>query len=103
MPLTHTVGREQQKDRPWVVVSEMAFNRRYGLFHAVPLTTKEWSPEMNHVKVPATFDGIDRVALCEQSRSLSELRIRSKAGRVDADILNEIRDKVAYIVGPPQL
>ncbi|MFT4295176.1 MAG: type II toxin-antitoxin system PemK/MazF family toxin [Micropruina sp.] len=67
-----TVGREQAKHRPWLVLSEPALHRARGLLIAVPLTHTDrgWS---THVKL--TSSGSTTVAMCEQVKSMSINRV----------------------------
>ncbi len=68
-----TVGREQAKHRPWLVLSEPALHRARGLLIAVPLTHTDrgWS---THVKLTSR-DGTPTVAMCEQVKSMSIGRV----------------------------
>lgn len=68
-----TLGREQAKHRPWLVLSEPALHRARGLVIAVPLTHTDrgWS---THVKL-ASSDSTVTVAMCEQVHSISIHRV----------------------------
>lgn len=68
-----TVGREQAKHRPWLVLSEPALHRARGLLIAVPLTHTDrgWS---THVKLTSP-DSTLTVAMCEQVKSMSIGRV----------------------------
>ncbi len=68
-----TMGREQAKHRPWLVLSEPALHRARGLLIAVPVTHTDrgWS---THVRL-ATSDSTVAVAMCEQVKSMSLTRV----------------------------
>ena len=68
-----TVGREQAKHRPWLVLSEPPLHRARGLLIAVPLTHTDrgWS---THVNLTPT-DRTPTVAMCEQVKSMSITRV----------------------------
>lgn len=71
--LDPTVGREQAKHRPWLVLSDPALHRARGLIIAVPLTHTDrgWS---THVNLTPPGPGTT-VAMCEQVKSLSTDRV----------------------------
>ena len=68
-----TVGREQAKHRPWLVLSERVLHRARGLVIAVPLThaDKGW---VTHVNLAPLSDE-PTIAMCEQVKSMSTSRI----------------------------
>ena len=68
-----TVGREQAKHRPWLVLSEPPLHRARGLLIAVPLTHTDrgWSTHVNLTPRGPT----PTVAMCEQVKSMSLDRI----------------------------
>jgi mRNA-degrading endonuclease toxin of MazEF toxin-antitoxin module len=73
-----TVGREQSKHRPWLVLSEPTLHKARGLMIAVPLThtDRNWTTHVNMTP----FGKRPTVAMCEQVKSMSLSRIT----RVDA-------------------
>ena len=68
-----TIGREQAKHQPWLVLSEPVLHRARGLLIAVPLTHTDrgWS---THVKLTSR-DSTVTVAMCEQVKSMSIDRV----------------------------
>lgn len=68
-----TVGREQAKHRPWLVLSEPALHKARGLLIAVPLTHTDrgWSTHVNLTPSETTAT----VAMCEQVKSMSLTRV----------------------------
>lgn len=114
MPSSHTRGSEQQKQRPWLVVSTKRFNQGpLGLIIAVPLSSQI---ALLSVKVPSRvrvenghltyadnglpvqykLQRIDRVALCDQVRTLSEKRILARAAQANTRILDSARVGIAF-------
>jgi mRNA-degrading endonuclease toxin of MazEF toxin-antitoxin module len=117
MPTAQVIGSEQQKRRPWLVLSPRAIlQAKLALVHAVPFTTKTdkdprpyrvfvASIELHHedgdldAGLRLTRDE-DRLVLCDQARTLSEQRIIAVAGRIkNKRLLNDIRAGVAYVFG----
>jgi mRNA interferase MazF len=91
-----TVGREQAKHRPWLVLSESPLHRARRLVIAVPLTHADrgWSTHVN------LTPGAPRptVAMCEQVKSISTDRVT----RVDATpyprrLVQQVHDTLAML------
>jgi mRNA interferase MazF len=92
-------GNEQgTKVRPGLIISCNSFNRgRSGLLLVVPLTTK-CKNIPTHVCIDPPEGGLSQVSycMCEQVRSVSVTRIKSKIGSVKAKkILTQIRDWIS--------
>lgn len=68
-----TIGREQAKHRPWLVLSEPPLHRARRLLIAVPLTHTDrgWSTHVNLTPGDTTAT----VAKCEQIKSMSITRV----------------------------
>ena len=113
----HTMGSEQQKTRPWIVISSADFHAKgLGLFIGVPLTKQAHKVtgflgariplsdgEVNYADAHLTPSlrldrGLKRLALCEQVRTLSEKRLLGRAGSVDAKTLSGIRGGVTFVI-----
>lgn len=94
--MENAVGSEIEKTRPWLVTSGPRFNKKFGLFAAVPLSSQDnigfhpahrftvksdWVEYVDG-KLPTELrlDRIDRTALCEHARTVAEARIIPKAG-----------------------
>jgi mRNA-degrading endonuclease toxin of MazEF toxin-antitoxin module len=83
-----TVGSEQEKDRPWVVVSQTVLHRGNSVV-AVPLSTNMDKACAHLIAIPKgelKLDGgipaNDSVALTDQIRALDKTRFRRKAGHI---------------------
>lgn len=100
-----TVGSEQEKDRPWVVVS-MTHLHRGNCVVGIPLS-KNISKACAHLiaipKNEMTMDGglppYDAVALTDQIRALDKTRFRRKAGYVSQRGLDAIRLGLERLLG----
>ena len=70
VPLVHTQGSIQGKNRPWLVVSNNKCNQSSPVYTVVPLTTSPKSDLPTHV----TFQTGDKTQtiMCEQIRSVSQ-------------------------------
>jgi mRNA-degrading endonuclease toxin of MazEF toxin-antitoxin module len=92
-----TVGHEQEKDRPWVIVSLTSLHRGKCVV-GIPLT-KNTSIACSHLiaipKEELVLDGgvapFDCTALTDQIRALDRTRFRRKAGTITPKGLNGIK------------
>lgn len=94
-----TIGREQAKHRPWLVLSEPALHRARGLLIAVPLTHTDrgWS---THVKLTSSRESTPTVAMCEQVKSMSTSRV-TRVDRAPYPVaqVNQIHQILALLTG----
>lgn len=116
MPEKHVVGSEQKKRRPWVIVSSERFNQSgLGLVKAVPLTSKvhkkaqfpvfrvlvlgkDVTYQDQQLPQDVQLARIDRCALTEHLKSLSEKRILARPGKVTQRVVDLIRNGAAHIL-----
>ena len=91
-----TVGSEQEKDRPWVIVSLTRLHRG-NCAVGVPLSGQTHKAVAHLIMIPAAqltmADGAvsqDRVALTDQIRALDKTRFRRKAGSISKQGLSAI-------------
>ena len=91
--LDPTVGHEQAKRRPCLVISNNAFNQDdSGLFVIVPLTSKTKNNPF-HIPVKTSESGLRKPSfiLCDQIRTVSEDRFDGAClGLVNQNILNRV-------------
>jgi len=88
-----SVGKEIQKKRPCVVVSDNVFNTSSPLAVVVPLTDAAGkSPDVLHVEVLRKEGGLskDSIALCDQLKAIDQVRIDEKLGNIPADTMAKI-------------
>lgn len=81
-------GHEQQKDRPWVVLSVAKYNKSSGMITAVPVTTR------NRIESPAQVEfsndrDVLNVILCEQIRSFD-----TESGSYEFQYMGSLSDEV---------
>ncbi|MBI3098528.1 MAG: type II toxin-antitoxin system PemK/MazF family toxin [Planctomycetes bacterium] len=91
--LDPTVGSEERKTRPVVVVSNDSINRHARVFIAVPFTSSLRPPSPTQVIVhPSASNGLkaDSRALCEHLRSLDKQRIVDRWGRLSTTDMRRI-------------
>lgn len=93
-----TIGHEQAKHRPWLVLSEPALHRARGLIIAVPLTPTDrgWSTHVN-----LTPEGpAPTVAMCEQVKSMSIDRVtRIDAARFRTQDIARVHEILTWLTG----
>ena len=65
---TEVKGREQDKDRPWIILSTRKFNQSSGMITAAPLTTRDSIVSPSQVMF-TDMRGKNSVVLCEQIRT----------------------------------
>lgn len=85
----HGVGSEVQGIRPCVIVSNNRNNRFAPIVTVVPLTTKEGKANLP-VHVPVSVLGLPSIAMCEQVKTVSKLRISVTLDKLDAEMLKAI-------------
>lgn len=96
--LDPTVGREQAKHRPWLVLSEPALHQARQMIIAVPLThtDRRWS---THVNLTPTGPS-PTVAMCEQVKSMSTDRVtRVDPAPYAARLVNQVHEILSLLTG----
>lgn len=86
-------GREQQKDRPWLILSVGRFNESAGMFTGVPITSQEKRATPAHVKFWNPRRREENTILCEQIRSFdyrSGDYIVEHLGHLSKEILEKV-------------
>ncbi len=88
-----TIGREIQKKRPCVVVSQDIVNNNSGIVVVVPVTDAEHKKEdILNVLIRRKEGGTskDSIALCLQVKAVDEERLDTKLGNLDAATMQKI-------------
>ena len=100
-----TVGSEQEKDRPWVIVSKAELHRGNCVV-GLPLSKQLGKACAHLIQIPAsemtTCDGsipYPCVALTDQIRSLDKTRLRRKKGRISKQGLDSILLGLQFLFG----
>ncbi|HSS47903.1 MAG TPA: type II toxin-antitoxin system PemK/MazF family toxin [Thermoanaerobaculia bacterium] len=99
--LDPTRGHEQAGRRPVLILSEDPFNKsRAGLVIAVPITSTLRSNPFR-VRLSALEGGlkVESEALCEAIRSISKDRLFVRFGKVKAETLALVEDRLRVLLG----
>ncbi len=91
--LEPTIGHEIRKARPCVVVQRDAFNRYGSTTIVCPVTDAKGRAEtIVEILIPATVGGAtkDSLVRCDQVRTVSVERLRSRLGSVPPDVMERI-------------
>jgi mRNA interferase MazF len=94
-------GREQAGFRPALILSVDLFNQGPAeLVSVVPLTRTDRKIRW-HVAVRPPESGLaaESFVQCENLRSVSKQRLRRRRGRVSADTLEQVEDRVRILLG----
>jgi mRNA interferase MazF len=98
LDFTPQAGREQAGRRPAVVLSPGTYNRRSRLAIVCPVTNKQKGYPFE-VVLPKTLP-VTGVILADHLRSLDwQVRRAEKAGRVSRQVMAEILERIAPLLG----
>lgn len=86
--LDPTVGHEIKKSRPCVVVSPDEMNRNIQTVIIAPMTTKSRSYP---TRVPVHFEGKTGWIVLDQIRTVDQVRLIKKLGKVDSRTVQKIK------------
>lgn len=96
--LDPTVGHEQAKTRPCVILQCNPLNRTMGTTIIAPITLKEFDlPYPNIVKLDCSFFKKSSSVKVEQLRCIDKSRIVEVIGRVSDDELNKLKEAVKVV------
>ena len=92
-----SVGREIQKKRPAIIVSNDAANRHLNRVQVVPLTTKTGRlfPSQAYV----TFKGTRQKAIADQLTTASKKRLLNKAGEISTSDMTAVEQAIRTQLG----
>lgn len=100
-----TVGSEQEKDRPWVIVS-VSYLHRGNCVVGVPLSKQTNKSVAHLIQIPKSELHLepgnapyDCVALTDQIRALDKTRFRKKAGTISTEGLDSILLGIKRLLG----
>jgi mRNA interferase MazF len=95
--LSPTVGHEQSRRRPALVLTSSKYNAASGLCVACPITSRARGYPF---EVAMPNDGIVRgVVLADQARSLSwEKRYAQRIDRAPATLVADVRERIAALL-----
>lgn len=95
--IADSIGEEQSKARPGVIVSNDANNKNSGVVEVVYLTTKSKKELPTHVNTLAT--GIQSTVLCEQITSVSVNRLGDYLCRISSEDMKKIDHAMLVSLG----
>lgn len=96
-----SVGHEQAKDRPWLVLSVGRFNSSSGMLTAVPITTRDEVRSPSQVKF-VNWYGKNNVICCEQVRTFdhsSNAYVFEFLGQVSDEVLEKVDVAISIHLG----
>jgi mRNA-degrading endonuclease toxin of MazEF toxin-antitoxin module len=106
-----TIGSEQEKDRPWVMISTPRLNRGNCVV-GLPLSTQLDKACAHLIMIPGNqitredgTEGQNCVALTDQIRALDKTRFRKKDGFISVRAINAILLGLDFLFGkkPPPI
>ncbi len=86
--LDPTVGHEIKKTRPCVIISPDEMNENIKTVIIAPMTTKSHNYP---TRVPVTFQGTKGWVVLDQIRTIDNIRLIKKIGKITAKSINEIK------------
>jgi len=105
--LDPTIGSEQGKSRPVLVISEDAVNDVLNIVNVIPITSRKEGRKIypNEVIINANNFGLNNesIILCHQIRTLDKLRLSHYYGSIDSvGKQSEIIDALCFQLGIDQ-
>jgi len=102
--LDPTIGSEQGKTRPVLVISEEEINQILPVVNVLPITSLKPNKRIypNEVLLPPKIVGLDNqsVILCYQIRTLDKKRLISEIGKIeDLELQEEIMNSLCFQLG----
>jgi mRNA interferase MazF len=89
-------GSEQAGTRPVIVVSRNALNMFSSVVVVVPITGRENKKRIypSQVEIKAPDGGLrkDSVALCEQTRAISKMRLKNRLGQLSRSAILQLNN-----------
>ncbi len=94
------VGREQGGERPCLVFSDDRFNQSRAEFVIVVPITRTERNIGSHVRVAPPEGGLKDVSFikCEDIRSISKQRLKTRWGKVSGETLAAVEDRVRILL-----
>ena len=90
-------GHEQAGRRPALVLSPRAYNAKAGLALVCPITSQRKGYPF---EVDVASGGVDGVVLADHVKSVDwDARRASRAGKVPADTLTDVRERLRPLLG----
>ena len=99
--LSPTAGREEAGTRPALIISVDMFNHGAAeIVIAIPITSRAKGIPL-HVEINPPEGGlaVKSFAKCEDVRSISTARLKRKLGKVSAQVIDEVEDRLRILLG----
>ena len=102
--LDPTIGSEQGKTRPVLIISKSSLNSVLPVVNVIPLTSRKADRRVypNEAVIPTDGTGLtlESIALCYQNRTLDKRRLTRKLGTIDnTNIQREIFSALCFQLG----
>jgi len=102
--LDPTVGSEQEKTRPVLVVSEEEINQLLSCVNVLPITSMKTNRNIypNEVFISSMKSGLqkDSIILCHQIRTIDKKRLVQEMGQItDINLRTEIISALSFELG----
>jgi len=102
--LDPSIGSEQGKNRPVLVISEEEINQILPVINVLPITSRKSGRKIypNEVIIPAGVGGLEKesIVLCYQIRTLDKQRLMKQLGKFDKLELQEmVIDALCFQLG----
>jgi len=98
-------GSEQGGTRPAIIVSRDAINASSPVVVIVPLTSRSNKQRIypSHVELPRGEGGLtaDSVALCEQVRAISRIRVKDQVGHLSPRGISQVNASLKIALDLP--
>lgn len=92
-----SVGRETQKIRPGLIVSNDIGNEFSDLFMVAPITSKV--KKVFPVEVEVTLDGKQGKIMLNQCKAIDKSRLKAKITQVDSIVMKEVEEALKIVFG----
>ena len=102
--LDPTIGSEQGKTRPVLVISEDEINEFLNVVNIIPITSRKAGRKIypNEALVMGNLFGLEKesIVLCHQIRTIDKVRLSKVYGEIiDIKLQNEIVDALCFQLG----
>ncbi len=102
--LDPTIGSEQDKTRPVLIISKSSLNSVLPVVNVIPLTSRKAKRRIypNETLVPANVSGLalESIALCYQIRTLDKRRLTRRLGILyNTNVRREIISALCFQLG----
>lgn len=107
IPQEHTVGSEQFKTRPYIIVSRTGVNKELRTVVGVPLSSKIEKARSYRIRIPlgeiildptCTYPVTDSVALTDHIREIDKSRLQERIGHLSATATIAVSLGIAFLL-----